>query len=57
MEWALQGAVPHSGNVVTVGAPIPDDSSLCGLTAYVQAVVFGSPGPTLTNALELVLGQ
>ena len=43
--------------VANHGAPIPDDTSLCGLTAHAQAVVFGSPGPTLTNALELVLGQ
>jgi hypothetical protein len=49
--------MPHSGGVVTFGATIPGDPSLCGLSAHAQAVVFGSPGPRLTNALELVLGQ
>lgn len=35
---------------------IPGDVSLCGLQAYVQGLCTGSPGPGLSNALDLVLG-
>ncbi len=52
----LRVSMPHAGDVVSFQAQVPDDLGLCGLAAYGQAVIFGSPGPQLTNALDLVFG-
>lgn len=48
---------PHAGDVVSFNTMIPGDTALCGLSCHVPAVILGSPGPQLTNALELVIGQ
>ena len=46
----------HSGSSATFAEQIPTDVALCGLTGTVQGACFGSPGPRLSNALDLVLG-
>jgi hypothetical protein len=51
-----KSVLPHSGNVVSFTAPIPNDTSLCGLRVYAQGVIVGSPGVGLSNRLDLVLG-
>ena len=48
--------LPHSGNVVSFAAQVPNDTSLCGLRVYAQGVIVGSPGVQLSNRLDLVLG-
>ncbi len=40
----------------SVDLPIPADVSLCGATAYTQAVLFGGAPFALSNAMDLVVG-
>ncbi len=47
---------PHTGNVVTFQTPIPNDVSYAGTPVYTQALVMGSPGASLANAIDLILG-
>ena len=49
-------ARPHAGGPVDFTVSVPTELSLCGLTSAMQAVVFGAPGPVLTNALDVVVG-
>ncbi|HET6202308.1 MAG TPA: phytase, partial [Planctomycetota bacterium] len=49
-------SAPHTGNVVTFSAPVPPNLLLCGVHLSLQGVVLGAPGPTLSNAIDLVLG-
>lgn len=44
------------GGVATHVLPVPPDYALGGLEVSLQAVVLGSPGVGLTNALDLVIG-
>ena len=46
----------HMGNTVSVTYVLPSDPSLCGLTAFVQALVLGAPGGQLTNRINLIFG-
>jgi hypothetical protein len=47
----------HSGSPVTFSQAIPGDVSLVGIESYVQGVCVGTPGPQLSNGLDLVLGM
>ena len=49
----LQG---HTSSAAVFSTAVPTDVSLCGLPASVQGACFGSPGPRLSNALDVVLG-
>jgi len=46
----------HASSTVIFSEPIPTDVALCGLQATAQGACLGSPGPQLSNALDLVLG-
>lgn len=46
----------HTGTSVGFVEPLPTDIGLCGLTATVQGVCLGTPGPRLSNAIDVVLG-
>jgi hypothetical protein len=52
----LRNTLAHAGSSVTFSTAVPADFALCGLQASSQGVCFGSPGPRLSNALDLVLG-
>ena len=52
----LRSTLVHTSTSVTFATAIPADFALCGLQASSQGVCFGSPGPRLSNALDLVLG-
>ena len=47
----------HAGDVQTLGTTLPRDVSFCNYAIYVQGKCTGAPGPTLSNALDLVLGR
>jgi hypothetical protein len=47
----------HTSSTVIFSEPIPTDVALCGLPATAQGACLGSPGPRLSNALDLVLGN
>jgi hypothetical protein len=46
----------HMGGVVQFSLAVPSNAALCGLSASVQGIVFGSPGFELSNALDIVIG-
>jgi len=47
----------HAGDVVTLDAAIPPNVSLCGRPGFMQALIFGSPGPQFSNAVDLIVGS
>ena len=47
----------HTGTVERIVYPIPTDLSWCAFAVYSQAVIFGSPGAELTNALDFRTGR
>ncbi len=49
--------LPHAGQAVTFRISLPDDPSLVGFEAHVQGLCTGSPGPRLSNALDLFIGR
>jgi hypothetical protein len=46
----------HQGESVYFEAPVPSSLALLGRVAYAQGLCTGSPGPQLTNALDITLG-
>ena len=48
---------PHTGGVERFSMQIPDDTSFLNLELFAQGFVMGAPGPELTNALDLRLGD
>jgi hypothetical protein len=52
----FQRLLPHSGGVVVFNAPLPLDPIFCGFPVFLQGIVFGSPGPQLTNAIDIEAG-
>jgi len=52
----LSSIAMHFGGVVSFSIQVPFDSSLCGLTASVQGLCLGAPGPSLSNAIDIQLG-
>ena len=47
----------HTGGTYTFTYVIPTDPSFCGFRVTTQAIVFGTPGPELTNALDFMTGR
>jgi hypothetical protein len=47
---------PHSSLSVFLTAPVPANLALLGREAYAQSLCTGSPGPALSNALDITLG-
>jgi hypothetical protein len=47
----------HTGGMQQITYPIPTDLSWCAFFVYSQAVVFGDPGPELSNALDFRTGR
>ena len=45
------------GMQVNLRISLPDDPSLVGFEAHVQGLCTGSPGPRLSNALDLFIGR
>jgi len=52
----FQASGPHAGASRPFTLAIPADPALCGLALSTQGVCLGTPGPRLSNALDLVLG-
>jgi DNA-binding beta-propeller fold protein YncE len=52
----FRSALDHQGGVARVEIAIPYDPSLIGIRMRLQALVGGSPGAELSNALDVVLG-
>jgi hypothetical protein len=47
----------YNGGGIVQPLPIPDDPSLVGMHAYLQAAGLGSGSVTLTNGLDVLIGQ
>ncbi|MGH2898296.1 MAG: hypothetical protein ACRDMZ_06440, partial [Solirubrobacteraceae bacterium] len=48
---------PHSGGLATFSSAVPPDISLVDLQIYTQGACGGPPGPSLSNALYLLVGS
>src|SRR5262245_1577188 len=48
---------PHRGTAVSFHIPVPLDPALIGLFLHVQGLVTGAPGPQLSNALDVIVGN
>jgi hypothetical protein len=53
----LRRTQPHVGSVASFSQDVPARLALCALQAHAQGACFGAPGPRLSNALDLLLGN